>query len=163
MIRIEGEPTEMLQAQTCPITSFQGPYRFLSNMWPCRIEWEGIEYGSTEHAYQASKTTDMAERNRIAAICDPMDAKEEGRKLTVRSDWDELKRDVMTSVIRLKFADPELAGLLLATGDRKLIEGNDWGDRIWGECPLGVGTNWLGIILMEERLRLKEYRRLGTE
>ena len=38
------------------IDSFQGEYRFLSNFWPCVVEYEGTEYPSVENAYQAAKT-----------------------------------------------------------------------------------------------------------
>ena len=40
------------------INEFQGKYRFLSNFYPCDIVYEGIQYPSTEHAYQAAKTLD---------------------------------------------------------------------------------------------------------
>jgi predicted NAD-dependent protein-ADP-ribosyltransferase YbiA (DUF1768 family) len=40
---------------------------------------------------------------------------------------------------------------LLETKGYYLIEGNTWGDRVWGQCPVGVGKNWLGEILMSIR------------
>jgi len=52
------------------------------------------------------------------------------------------------------------AGLLLATGRRRLIEGNIWGDRYWGACQdedgQWVGENRLGELLMEVRRDLAE-------
>lgn len=59
----------------------------------------------------------------------------------------------MRDLLDLKFADPALAALLLATGDADLVEGNDWGDRFWGVCD-GAGANMLGRLLMELRTRL---------
>ena len=44
---------------------------------------------------------------------------------------------------------------LLKTGDAMLIEGNTWGDRIWGQVN-GVGENNLGKILMRIREELKD-------
>lgn len=34
-----------------PITSFFGTYRFLSNFWPCPVEYAGLRYCSAEAAY----------------------------------------------------------------------------------------------------------------
>ncbi len=150
-------PTSAPTPATHPsrIAEFQGPYRFLSNFWPATIEYEGITYPSVEHAYQASKTTNVADRKRIAAISDPADAKREGRLLALRDDWDIAKFKVMEDCIRLKFTKhPELAAELLATGDAKLEEGNNWNDQIWGVYK-GEGQNRLGKILMKVRSELR--------
>ncbi|MCY8564311.1 NADAR family protein [Bacillus sonorensis] len=48
-----------------------------------------------------------------------------------------------------------LINKLLQTGESILIEGNTWGDKIWGVCN-GVGENKLGKILMKVRNELKE-------
>ena len=40
------------------IERFSGDYRFLSNFHPCDITYNGINYKSTENAYQAQKTND---------------------------------------------------------------------------------------------------------
>ena len=56
----------------------------------------------------------------------------------------------MTDLCRIKFSDPHLRSLLLATGDAELIEGNWWHDQFWGVCN-GVGQNQLGKILMAIR------------
>ena len=48
--------------------------------------------------------------------------------------------------------DIDLRSLLVATGDRELIEGNTWGDTFWGvDKNTGQGENHLGRILMELR------------
>ena len=49
------------------ISSFDGPDRFLSNFWPCKVMLDGVEYASTEHAYQAAKSDDPAYRAAVAA------------------------------------------------------------------------------------------------
>jgi hypothetical protein len=56
----------------------------------------------------------------------------------------------MRELITLKFADKELRKKLLATGESYLEETNTWRDTFWGVCN-GVGENWLGKLLMEER------------
>lgn len=138
-----------------PISSFIGVYRFLSNFWPAIVEHEGLTYPSVEHAYQAAKSLDTNERQRIAAIVEPGDAKRAGRALPLRSDWENVKLRVMEDCVRYKFTHhPELREKLLATGDAELIEGNTWGDRFWGVCD-GQGENHLGKILMRVRAELR--------
>lgn len=50
------------------INSFMGKYRFLSNFWPCKVIFNGLEYPSTEHAYQAAKTLNPEERYEISLL-----------------------------------------------------------------------------------------------
>jgi ribA/ribD-fused uncharacterized protein len=120
------------------------------------VEFEGITYPTVEHAYQSAKTTDMNERRRIAGIKEPGEAKKAGRALKYRADWDEVKFKVMEECLRYKFTQhPELGEKLLATEDAELIEGNTWGDTIWGVSN-GVGENRLGKLLMQIRQELKE-------
>jgi hypothetical protein len=60
----------------------------------------------------------------------------------------------MEAVLVLKFArGSALAKKLVATGDRELVETNEWGDQFWGVCG-GRGENWLGRLLMARRARL---------
>jgi ribA/ribD-fused uncharacterized protein len=93
----------------------------------------------------------MAERKKILAEPTPADAKHEGESFTPRSDWLQIKYDVMLECVRYKFTHhPELAKQLLATGDAYLEEGNTWNDQIRGVYQ-GKGTNWLGKILMQVR------------
>lgn len=136
------------------ITSFQNEYRFLSNFWRCDITQEdelgSITYPSAEHAYVAYKTLDLQQRRHIATIPNP---KSYGRsQLELRPNWEKIKLNIMRNVVYAKFAqNPDLAEKLRATGDVQIIEGNTWGDRFWGQCPLGTGRNELGKILMEVR------------
>jgi N-glycosidase YbiA len=137
------------------IDSFQGQYRFLSNFWPATVEFEGLTYPDVEHAYQSAKTLDMAQRRRIAALPTPAEAKHAGEALPLRPDWLSIKYNVMLECVRYKFTHhPELAKLLLATGNAYLEEGNTWHDEIWGVYQ-GQGTNWLGKILMQVRSELR--------
>lgn len=132
------------------IDKFRGEYRFLSNFYSAKTLYEGIEYPSSEHAFQAAKTTDLRWRRLIAALETPAEAKRMGNRVPLRSDWEEVRIDVMRKVIKSKFSDTELMKKLKATGDAELIEGNTWRDFFWGICN-GRGKNWLGKILMEIR------------
>lgn len=61
----------------------------------------------------------------------------------------------MYEIVKAKFLqNKEIKEKLLLTGNEELIEGNTWGDRIWGTVN-GVGENRLGKILMQVREELK--------
>lgn len=138
------------------ITSFRSQYRFLSNFWPAPVLAYGVEYPTVEHAYQACKV-DPANRERIRLCSTPGQAKRLVRTMPKRPKWDDkLKQYYMRTLVKRKFDDEYLARLLLSTGDEELIEGNTWGDRFWGQCPVGMGLNHLGIILMDVRRSLME-------
>lgn len=136
------------------IDNFKGEYRFLSNFHFVNVEMDGEIYPTTEHAYQAAKTLSEAERRAIREVKKPGDARKLGQLVKMRDDWEEIKFDVMLDLTRKKFQDTELARRLLATGDAELVEGNTWGDSCWGVCN-GVGTNWLGKILMQVRNEIR--------
>lgn len=134
------------------IASFSGEYRFLSNFWIAPVEYEGIVYPSSEHAYQAAKTLNKDLRGAFAEITSPAEVKRLGQTITMRPDWDDVKINVMRDIVTAKFEqNPELMKMLMATKGHDLIEGNTWGDTFWGECPIGKGRNELGKILMSIR------------
>lgn len=68
----------------------------------------------------------------------------------VRPDWDDVKLPLMTALLVQKFADEKMYKLLEGTKNRKLVEGNDWGDTYWGVCD-GRGRNVLGRVIMQLR------------
>ena len=139
------------------IKEFQGENRFLSNFYPCRIDWEEIVYSSVEHAYQASKTLNLQERLRIASLSTPGKAKRTGSRLTIRPDWESVKISVMESLVRQKFTRHQiLKQALLATGNQEIQEGNTWSDTFWGvSLSTGEGRNELGKIIMRIREKLQ--------
>ena len=144
------------------ILAFQGEHRFLSNFWPCPCPFGGIVYPSAEHAYQAQKTVNRDTQIVISHAETAGKAKRLGKTVKMRTDWHEVRLAVMERVVGDKFDwNPDLAELLVATGDRMLYEGNAWGDRFWGvienpDATFGevVGENWLGRILTITRSRL---------
>lgn len=129
-------------------------YDFLSNFYKSTIQFEGKLYSTVEHAYQASKSLDESVRDIIRRASTPGEAKKLGQGVQVRSDWHDVRIDIMRKLIREKFENPFLRPLLLSTEDAELILNNNWNDKFWGICR-GVGENWLGKILQEERERIK--------
>lgn len=146
---------------TDSIDSFTGDHAFLSNFFAARIDYEGVYYATSEHAYQATKTMFRTWRTKIAQAPTPHLAKKLGRKVPLRHDWPMVKVPVMRAVVRAKFTQhPELGKMLSATGDVQLIEGNTWNDAFWGcirdQAGDWKGQNWLGRILMEVREELRK-------
>jgi len=161
------------QSLADPITSFSGPYRFLANPWACEVPFEGDLYRSAEHAFQAAKSPDPGHRAYVNSLARWQEAKEAGRKVPLRPDWERNKRAVMLQVVLAKFMhNPGLSDALTGTGQRFLLEGNWWGDTDWGavkdnhpgwspDLPwwhqrggmeiIWAGHNWLGLALMTAR------------
>lgn len=152
------------------ICGFFGTHRILSNFWQAYIYYGGRWYPSTEHAFQFAKLVpvygDEVTEYKIRyeklyiEICamspgqvkrwaSPASFEQQG--LTLRSDWEDVKYDVMMAVVFDKFfRHRDLRKQLLDTGDRYLEETNTWRDKTWGVCER-QGKNWLGKILMKVR------------
>ncbi|MFD3793966.1 NADAR family protein [Streptomyces californicus] len=143
----------------------------LSQWWPSPFTVDGVAYASAEHWMMAAKARlfgdPEAERAALSATS-PAAAKKAGR-LVRGFDEDVWTRERFALVVEgslHKFGqDPELAGFLLSTGDRVLVEASPL-DRIWGvglaaddervERPREWrGLNLLGFALMEARERLR--------
>ena len=142
------------------IDEFIGEYRFLSNFWPCEIEFEGLYFPSVEHAYVAAKTLDPEIRKQFTSGS-PGQVKRAGRLLKLRPDWDQVRERVMLELLREKFGFEPLKSKLLATGERPLVEGNMWHDQIWGSCMCDKhkrepGMNLLGKTLMRVREEIRD-------
>lgn len=142
------------------IEEFSGDHFFLSNFFPVDILWDGKSWPTSEHIYQAMKSTDPVEQEKIRLLATPGQAKRAGKKIKcLRADWDIVKFDIMEKIVRAKFIqNPLIKDMLLDTEDTFLEEGNWWGDRIWGISPKGsgIGQNALGEILMKVRDSLRD-------
>lgn len=133
------------------ISSFSGAFAFLSNFYPSSLRYEGISYPTVEHAFQAAKVLDARERLNIVGAPTPAKAKQLGRRVKLRPDWEEVKIPIMFELVLQKFTvHDHLRKLLEATHPHELIEVNYWHDTFWGVCG-GVGENNLGKILMKVR------------
>lgn len=118
----------------------------LSNFW---TELDGF---SLEHRFAALKTTDLKMKSMILGCASPGNAKKYGRRVTLRPDWDEIKRDLLWDLLLKKFmANPFAAKYLLATDDAIIREKNTWNDTIWGVNLQNQGQNLLGMGLMYVR------------
>lgn len=137
------------------ILFFDGRYRWLSNFYLLGFtRYEGLEYPTTEHAYQAAKFADPEIRKKIRALRTPGQAKQAGQGLAITTpDWENIKVSVMERCLESKFTNVRMSAYLIATKDAYLEEGNTWGDTFWGACD-GAGRNELGKALMRRRALL---------
>ena len=125
---------------------FRGSYDFLSNFYQSPVEYNGLTYRCAEAAFQAQK---QPERAKDFQYLSGRDAKRLGRTVKLRSDWKQIKDNVMEEVLLSKFSNPDLMKRLRSvTGE--IVEDNSWGDTYWGRY-FGNGKNTLGTILMKIR------------
>ncbi len=134
------------------VCGFFEEYRWLSNFHLCPVFFEGREYLSTEHAYQAAKFPE-SDRWMFQHYTCPQSKTAGALAQIVREVWDTKKYDIMASVVFDKFyRNLDLRRMLLETGNRHLEETNHWKDVYWGACAFtGKGENKLGKILMQTR------------
>lgn len=134
------------------IRKFADEHAFLSNFYHHPFNWHNQRWLNSEAAYQSQKSENLSVRKSFCHLSGA-EAKRKGRALNRRPDWDDVKIDVMRSVLKAKFKVTALRELLLATGSAYLCEGNHWNDQFWGVCPASSqnGQNHLGRILMEVR------------
>lgn len=157
-----------------PITSFEGEFEFLSSFAKLQVPiiWGDISFSALENAYQSGKSSHVLVRRAISRMT-PGKAKREGEKIlkkgiSVNRWWnDDFRLRLMERLDFEKFSkDPELKAKLLATGDREIIEGNNWHDNFFGKCSCDncpvekqrpeAEQNNKGKILMRVRARLRD-------
>jgi ribA/ribD-fused uncharacterized protein len=143
--------------------STQDEYGCFSNFSQHSFELDGQYWKTSEHYFQAQKFagTPFEEQVRIAKTA--KQAAELGRRrdFPLRTDWEEVKDEVMQRAVLRKFeTHADIREILLNTGDRELVE-NAPGDYYWGVGKTGTGQNKLGQILMAVRTILRENKQ-GT-
>ena len=132
-------------------------YGCFSNFAKYPIEVDGPVWPTSEHYFHARKFPGSAHAEAIRLVKSPMVAARMGRDRSqpLREDWEAVKDEVMLETVQAKFAQhPELAKVLLGTGDAEIVE-HTTNDRYWGDGGDGTGGNMLGKILMRVRDELR--------
>jgi ribA/ribD-fused uncharacterized protein len=136
------------------------PYGAFSNLFKRPILFEGTEYPTAEHAYQAGKASKEAVRKWILSAPSPSLVAMAAHGLytwDIVPNWSKIKFDRMRAVLWAKFDQhDDLRKLLVSTGSSRLIENatvDNLVNRTWGEVN-GKGKNMLGVLLMELRDQL---------
>ena len=150
--------------------------------WPsqwhkCTFRIDGLAYNCCEQFMMAEKARvfgDFGAETAILAAPNPRKQKALGRQVRGfdAGVWDAVCRGIVYRANLAKFEqNGELYDLLLATGDRTIVEASPE-DAIWGiglaqDDPRAQdpsqwrGTNWLGVALMQVRDELR--RRKGQD
>jgi len=145
---------------------YEQDFYVLSNFSAFNLQWEGLTFPTSEHAYHWEKFAfgeldppgghwDAATEILHAPSAHEAFKIAERKKHLRRADWDQLKVGVMHRILRAKADQHEyVRRKLLATGDRALIE-NSWRDDFWGWGPNRDGKNMLGTLWMRVRAELR--------
>lgn len=145
---------------------YEQDFYVLSNFSAFNLQWKGITFSTSEHAYHCEKFGNahhpdqfqiQSLRDSIVNASSAHMAFQLGQrwKSYRRSDWDDIKIEVMLDILRKKVAQHEyVCRKLLATGHRQLIE-NSWRDDFWGWGENHDGQNMLGKLWMKVRDELR--------
>ena len=137
------------------------PFYEFTNFYPTFMTIDGSSWPSSEHYFQAQKFVGTPYVEKIRKMSSARETFQFSRNPAVsrwrRSDWDQVKDNIMLKALRCKFGQSDrLRSLLLGTGDKKLIEHTE-NDSYWGDGGgKGKGLNKLGELLMKVRRELKE-------
>lgn len=119
------------------------------------IVYEGEKYPSAEHAFQAAKCVNSVDKEKIRKTKSAAVAKRIGRRVQLRTDWEQQKLIIMENILEVKFEHKNMRELLNKTKGRGLEEQNKWHDTYWGVCICNkhkpTGKNMLGTLLMKIR------------
>ncbi len=132
---------------------FEGEYAFLSNMYSCPVKYDMEIFPCVETAFQFQKCVTVEDKEKFinddGYWVNGFLARKFGRKVKLRSDWEEVKLIIMYELLEEKFyRNEKLREALKKTGNIEIVEDND--DTFWGVCN-GKGQNMLGRMLMEIR------------
>ena len=174
-IRHTDIPTHTIhQTESNNAIGFLGKLHPLSNFYAVNMNIDGIEYSSVEKYYQLKKAEFYGDVKAIAEISlqdDPVAIKRVAKSFVLPngekpvSDT-EFEHFHMRKALEAKFEDPFLQRFLLSTGEKLLVECNEY-DIYWS-CGLSLrnsnfsdrskwrGQGKLGSIMMDIRNELKQ-------
>ncbi|MFC9858357.1 MULTISPECIES: NADAR family protein [unclassified Streptomyces] len=136
----------------------------LRNDFPARIVFAGESYASVVHGYWALSAADASDGSAIRDAVSGGEARDLGGWATHRSDWPDVRLAVMAELLRAKFTQhPELAQVLVATGDARISYTGLSDSPFWRDVPDARGRNWMGRLLELTRSELVAQRLLRPE
>jgi ribA/ribD-fused uncharacterized protein len=148
------------------------PFGIFSNLFRRDMVFEGRTFYCAEAAYQIAKPRKQEVRDWLMAAPSPSLLAGAAHALLpwdIAPGWSQGRYSRMRAVVEAKFRQhPDLAEILLSTGDARLVEFTTIDNpvnRRWGEVLKGkgcFGENHLGRILMEVRAVLASERRTNN-
>ena len=142
-----------------------GEYGYLATYSNYGFFKDGVFWKTSEHYYQAQKFMDSDTKIRIQNAETPKIASTIGRdrKLNLRSDWEEVKQDVMFDAVYYKFKqNKDILQKLLDTGNARIVEATVK-ENYWGCGPNNDGQNNYGKILIKVREKLRTEQEEGEK
>ncbi|WP_306370451.1 NADAR family protein [Nocardiopsis sp. CC223A] len=132
------------------------PILALRNDFPAAVNVDGAVYPTVLHAYRAASVADPAAREAIRTAESLEQVGLLVRGTPRRPDWAVARTAVMLRLLRAKFEQhPDLAEVLLSTGDRTILYDDVGSPRYWGRAGAGAGgRNWAGRLLEVVRAEL---------
>ncbi len=125
----------------------------LRNDYPAPIAIGDVTYASVAHAYWARSVAEPEARTAVVAAESGAKARTVAAAAPRRDGWEQVRTAVMARLLRAKYEQhPDLAAVLLATGDAALLY-DDADSGFWGENG-GRGRNWTGRLLELVRAEL---------
>lgn len=122
------------------------------------IHYQGVDYPTLTHAYQAQKTAEPNERDDLLEAPTVDVALRIGRTVELRPDWAKVREQVMLDLLRAKFARGNWLARRLLRKRGEIVAWNDEHDIFWGKCRCrkhrGQGEDVLGRLLMQVRTEL---------
>jgi len=129
------------------------PYGCFSNFSRHGFNLDERYWRTSEHYFQANKFIDNKLKEQIRNAPTPMEAAQMGRDRLnpLRSDWEDVKDDIMFKAVLSKFqTNGDIKKILLSTGNAIIVEDTK-SDYYWGCGSNRTGKNMLGKILMNVR------------
>jgi ribA/ribD-fused uncharacterized protein len=137
-----------------PINFYTPKFYVFNNFSAHAIEFRGKLYPTCEHAYQATKCTDLLGQEAIRNARSPLQAKtlaNDTYKAAKDPDWGSKKVAVVEEILRAKLAQhPEAQEALRESGHEEIVEDSPT-DYFWGEGTDGSGQNMFGKLWMKLR------------
>lgn len=135
--------------------AFQSALSPLSNLFPCRIKFNGVYYTSTEQAYQFAKAIHHGSpllAKDIKAEIDPHEIMNMGNSIEIDNEWASKRFDVMENIIRHK---ADQVGIfydcLKQTGNHRIVENTS--SETWGSaCAFNSLAVWNGTFRGQNRM-----------
>ena len=152
--------------QNSDITFYELKFYMFSNFSSFLVNYDGREWMTSEHAYQAMKFHGFLLQEWIRNQRSAHEAMKaaQSKPDQYRPDWSDVKVAIMLEICRAKLDQhPYIQRKLLETGDARLIESSPI-DSFWGWGPNKDGENHLGRIWMKLRdeLRIAVAQRSAT-
>ena len=99
-----------MAAENGKVITFTGAHAYLSNFFRASFQYRSpftndlFWFPSVEHAYQAHKATNIDNFKHVQQARTAAQAKQRGREIQKRPDWEEIKAYVMFELVRAKFS-----------------------------------------------------------